>query len=88
MRDKKPITIESDGKFFNLPTVYKGVELPQKEAIRRARQTRTITGPFDSTDAAAKAQVALDDKTNPVPLPGRFREGKQFFAPVRSVRSS
>lgn len=40
MSHEKSITIEADGKFYNIPTVIRGEEVSTDEAVKRFRKGR------------------------------------------------
>ena len=52
MSHENTITIESDGKFFNIPTVIKGKQLTDKQAFQHFKKTRKNFGIFRKLEGA------------------------------------
>ena len=60
MAHERTITIDIDGKFFNIVTVFNGVQVSNEEAIRRFKKTFNPkrTPSFDTLDEAVSAAAA------------------------------
>ncbi len=79
MAHEESITIDMDGKFFNIPTVHKGKKVSHQTAIRLFREgkIRALGKPsgFKDRDTAISAAVARSENFPPPILGQRKRRG-------------
>lgn len=66
MAHEKSISIEIDGQHFNIPTVIRGKQVSDEEAVREFRRTgKNIGGPFKTQDEAVKRAKERSDSFQP-----------------------
>lgn len=86
---ERTMTIEADGKFYNVPTIVggKAYSMPEAEQLMRAGKNPPVSGPFDSEDAAiasAKRRSARIGELRPQESSG----GTGASAPAKPSKSS
>ena len=55
MSHEKSITVEMDGKHYNVNSVVKGKQLSAKAAVSHAKKSGGLRGPFKTNDEAVQA---------------------------------